>query len=270
MADSRLTGHVVVITGGGGGLGRALALAFARRGATIAALDRDFEAARATVALLPATASPAHLALACDVCDPDACRETMLHVQRSLGRIDTLVNNAGISHHSLAEATDIDVVRRVLDVNFLGAVHCTTAALPMLRTTRGRIAVMSSVAGFAPLHGRSAYAASKHALHGWFDTLRAELAGTGLSVTMITPSFVRTAIDAHALSGDGSPNRHTKPVTGRLADPDTIAARIVPAILARTPRVAPTLLAEVAWWVSRVAPSVYQRLMLRSQARTID
>jgi short-subunit dehydrogenase len=130
----------------------------------------------------------------------------MTHALDSYGKIDVLVNNAGIgAHFDFADTTDLGVFEQVMRVNYLGAVCCTHFALPYLRTSRGRVAVISSLAGKTGVPGRTAYAASKHALHGFFDSLRIELHGSGVSVTIVAPGFVRTNIRRHALGADGKP-----------------------------------------------------------------
>ena len=194
----------VVVTGAAGGIGRAVAQRFAEDGARVALLDLDGPALERTAEELRAAGAEvtAHL---CDVRDAAACQAIIRRVIAEAGGIDVLVNNAGIAHRSLLAETDPLVIRRVMEVNFFGAVNCTTAALASLSARRGMIVAVSSVAGFAPLVGRTAYAASKHALHGFFDSLRAELAGTGTGVLLVCPSFVDTGIDAHALAGNGDP-----------------------------------------------------------------
>lgn len=268
--QDQLVGRVTVITGAGSGIGRALALEASARGARLALLDRDEAGLAATLAALhgargTGVAADVH-AWTCDVTDAARCSVVVEEVVARYGGLDVLVNNAGISHHSLADATTIEVLHRVMDVNFHGAVHCTLAALPSLRARRGVIVVMSSVAGFAPLYGRSAYAASKHALHGWFETLRSELDGTGVSVMLVCPSFVRTAIDQNALSGDGGAAQGDKPITGKAVAPEAIARAVCDGISERRRQLVLTPVARLSWWVSRLSPALYERLMLRNQA----
>ena len=270
MSES-FRGKTVVITGAANGIGRALAHAFAARGASLELCDIDEPGLAAVAAELPDDlwndAARATGVWRLDVRDEARAVEVMAAIVARRGGIDVLVNNAGISHHSLADETSRGVVTRVMDVNFYGAVNCTLAALPSLKARRGVIVTMSSVAGFAPLFGRSAYAASKHALHGWFDTLRGELAKDQVAVMLVCPSFVRTGIDQRALGGDGGPAPQGKPVVGRPADPETVARTVVQAVAHRRRHVAPTALAQVAWWMNRLVPDLYERLMLRSQAR---
>ncbi|MCC6621302.1 MAG: SDR family oxidoreductase [Deltaproteobacteria bacterium] len=264
-----LVGRVAVVTGAGSGIGRALALELAARGARVALIDYDAAGLAATRDMVNQLDDVADdvATWVCDVRDAARCEAVMAEIVARWGGVDVLVNNAGISAHGLAADTRLDVLRRVMDVNFHGAVHCTLAALPSLCARRGVIVAMSSVAGFAPLFGRSAYSASKHALHGWFETLRSELADTGASVMLVCPSFVRTAIDAHALAGDGGRARSDKPIVGRPVEPGVIARAVADGIEARRRELVPTPVARAAWWLSRLAPSIYERVMRRQQSQ---
>jgi NAD(P)-dependent dehydrogenase (short-subunit alcohol dehydrogenase family) len=140
------------------------------------------------------------------------------------GALDGLVNNAGISHRSLFQDTDPAVIRRVMEVNFFGAMQMTHAALPHLLQTRGMVTAISSVAGYAPLLGRTGYAASKHALHGFFDSLRTEVEERGVGVTLVCPSFIATGIGGAALGGQGTSPTSARITTGGESSPDDIAA----------------------------------------------
>lgn len=190
MTQRDFAGKVVLITGAAGGLGRALARSFAADGARIAVLDRDASGAEALAAELRSQARHA-LSLACDVTDAAACERAAAVVIEAWGAIDVLINNAGITHRSAYRRTDPAVTRRVMEVNFFGAVNCTRAALAALTESRGLIIVVSSVAGFAPLIARTGYAAAKHALHGFFDSLRTELAEDGVGVLLVCPLLYR-------------------------------------------------------------------------------
>ncbi len=251
----------MVITGGAGGIGQALARRYQSQGARTVLLDLD-EAALEAVA---AEMSPRPLTVACDVTDVDACQDAVDTVIRELGGIDILVNNAGISHRSRFVETEPAVLRAVMDVNFFGAVNMTHAALPNLTARRGRISVLSSIAGFAPLVGRTGYAASKHALHGFFDSLRAELVGCGVSVTIACPYFTQTAIRESALGGDGTSAGRRPSATGKPLDPDDVAKAIVHATSRRQRQVVIGRVGRLSLWVSKLAPGIYERLMRRSQ-----
>lgn len=254
-------GPVVVITGAAGGIGSALARRWAAEGARVALLDVDAEGLDALCRELDGAGLTA-LSLPCDVTDEAACVAAVAAVVERFGGVDVLVANAGRTHVSDVADTDTAVFRRVMDVNFFGALHVTRAALPWLRARRGRIAVMSSVAGFAPLAGRSGYAASKHALHGLFESLRGELATEGVTVTMVCPSFVRTEIGARALGGDGGPATEPRTEVGRPLEPDAVAREVVRAVRRRRRLLVLSPVGKLAWWVSRLAPGVYEAMMV--------
>jgi NAD(P)-dependent dehydrogenase (short-subunit alcohol dehydrogenase family) len=254
------SGKVVVISGAAGGLGRALARTFAGAGARIAVLDRDGAGVEALAAELRSDGRQA-LGVECDVTDPAACERAMGEVMRSWGRIDVLVNNAGITHRSAYRRTDPAVIRRVMEVNFFGSVNCTRAALDALLASRGLIVVISSVAGFAPLIARTGYAAAKHALHGFFESLRSEIAEDGVGILMVCPSFIETGIDKNALGGDGRPARHAQQIVGARAKAEDVAADVLDAARKGGQLLLPGRLAKLSWWVSRFAPRYYARAM---------
>ena len=249
--------RAVLVTGAAGGLGAALCRRFAAAGARIAATDVDAAGLDALVAELRAAGAQAQ-ALPADITDPDACRAVVDAALAHFGALDGLVNNAGISHRSLLGRTDPQIIRRVMEVNIFGAVALTHAALPHVVARRGVIVAISSVAGFAPLIGRTGYAASKHALHGFFDSLRSEVEDAGVGVTVVCPSFIATGIGAAALNTSGP-----RVTTGGESSPDAIARRIVEAAARGRRLLLPDRTSRMAWWVSRLAPALYARLMKR-------
>jgi NAD(P)-dependent dehydrogenase (short-subunit alcohol dehydrogenase family) len=262
VARRSFAGATVLVTGAGGGLGRAIALRFAAAGASIVALDRDvrgIEGLRAEIERLGGQC----LAVPCDVTDAASCAHAVTAGVARFGRLDVLVNNAGMSQRSGFATTDLAVIRRVMDVNFFGAVHCTKAALPHLVAARGLVVAISSVAGYTPLIARTGYAASKHAMHGFFESLRTEVAPQGVGVMMVCPSFIATHIDRNAIGGDGLPVRHAQVTTGGRLQPDAVAERIFAAAQRDRRLLLVGRTARAAWWVSRLAPALYDRLMAR-------
>ena len=253
---------VVVITGAAGGLGSAMAERFARAGALLALLDIRLDAVQALADKLQPQCRQA-MALECDITDPDQCRRAMETIAAHFGRIDVLINNAGITHRSAFAETEVQVFRKVMDVNFFGALYCTRFAIPSLRQHRGQIIVISSVAGFAPLYGRSGYAASKHALHGLFDTLRAELKESGVQVMLVCPGFTATGIEHRALDADGSITRHPRSTTGRIAQPDEVAEAVFRAAERGKRLLVLSRVGKLSYWLTRFWPALYERLMIR-------
>jgi short-subunit dehydrogenase len=253
----------VLVTGAASGIGAALARRLARAGAKVALADRDIDGARALAQALCDEGREA-LAIPCDVTSPEACHAAVSAAAQAFGAIDILVNNAGITHLGRFQDTQVDVIRRVMDVNFFGAVECTRFALPGLLERRGLIVVIASIAGLVPLATRTGYAASKHALHGFFSSLRAEHRDDGLRVMIVDPSFVDTAIGAHALGPDGSP-AGLDARTGVRApiSPDAVADAVLHAILRRRRHLYVPRRAGLYVWLARLAPSWFERAMAR-------
>ncbi|RMF13934.1 MAG: SDR family oxidoreductase [Candidatus Dadabacteria bacterium] len=252
----RFRDKVVWITGGGGGIGAALARDAASRGAQVAVTDIDGEAATRIANELGTHAA----AWRSDVTDFADCQRVAGAIQERFGGIDVLINNAGVTHLSRFRDTPPEVIERVLRINVMGAVHCTKAALEPIIERRGRIAALSSVAGIGPLLGRTGYSASKHALHGFFDSLRAELTDTGVGVTLICPSFANTDIGKHALFADGDAES-ARTMTGPVTTPEAIAAALLDGIERGVWTVLPGRVSKLAWWLSRNAPRFYSARM---------
>lgn len=256
------SGQCVLVTGATGGLGAALCRAFGAAGAGIAALDLDASRLDALRSELEASGVSC-ASWPCDVTDQQACLQAVDAAAAHFGRLDVVVCNAGISHRSAFAETDLKVIHQVMDVNFWGSVHITHAAISHLRKTRGRIAAISSVAGFAPLIARTAYAASKHAVQGFFNSLRGELQDDGISVTLACPSFVATGIEKNQLGKDGGPVQHAYKTLGKAMLPEAAAAEIVAAINARERIRVIGQLGKLSWLLSRAAPGFYEKQMIR-------
>lgn len=259
--------RVVVITGAAGGIGRALAHRFAEADWRLALLDLDLEGAEALAGELRDNDGDA-IAIRCDVTDDDDCRAAIGAVRDHFGRLDVLINNAGRTHISWFEDTDVAVLRRVMEINFFGAVYCTKAALPALVESRGQVVALSSVAGFAPLAGRVGYAASKHAVQGFFGSVRAELAARGVDVLLVCPGFTDTGIGDNALGGDGGRPANARTTTGTPAPPSQVADAIFDGVARRRRLIVLGFDGKVSWWLHRFAPRLYERLMVRRLLET--
>ena len=263
MTSNNFAGKVVLVTGAAGGLGVALCKEFSAAGARIVAMDLDSEKLSLLQQELPQGALCIGGPDVGDITQLRSCERAVQQTLARFGALDVLVNNAGISHRSLLAETNPRIIRRVMEVNFLGSVQLTHAALAPLIASRGSVVAISSVAGFAPLYGRTGYAASKHALHGFFTSLRTEVAPHGVSVTLVCPSFISTGIAESALGGQGTAPTATRIAAGGESSPDDIAQRIVRAVSKRQPLLLPDRTSRLAWWAQKLLPGFYARTMTR-------
>ena len=217
---------VVWITDASSSIGAALASAFAAREATLvlSARRRDrLEAVRAGC-----VHAERHRILELDLTEAAAVPAAAESVLSQQGRVDILVNNGGLTQRSLAKDTGLEVDRRIMETNYFGTVALTKGVLPsMLARRSGDIVVVSSLVGHFSTPLRSAYAASKHALHGFFDALRAEVYADGLHVMLVCPGFVRTEISFHALTANGSPHAAMDASQAAGLAPEKCAAQIL-------------------------------------------
>jgi NAD(P)-dependent dehydrogenase (short-subunit alcohol dehydrogenase family) len=222
-----IAGSVAVVTGASSGIGRAVAVGLAGRGATVVVAARRVDRLEATAATCRER-TPASLAVPTDVGDGEQCRRLVATAEERLGRVDIVVNDAGVSLHRHALDTGAPDVERVLRVNFLGAVHTTLAALPgMVRRAHGAVVNVTSVAGYLPNPKESAYGASKAALHLWTHGLAVDLHGTGVHLGTLSPGPVDTEI----WDWDETPSSYR----GRKYPPELVADGVARMIERRLP-----------------------------------
>lgn len=260
-----MQGKTVIVTGASAGIGEALAVALAGRGANVALAARDAQALERVKARCEASGGRA-LAVPTDVGDPEACRRLVERAVEAFGGVDVLVNNAGLTMHSRFEdVKDLGLYERLMRINYLGAVHCTFHALPHLKARKGLLVAVSSLTGKTGVPMRTGYAASKHAMQGFFDSLRIELLGTGTDVLVVSPGFVATDIRAHALGPEGQPlGRSPRDESGATMDVDTCVALILRAMERRERELVMTLAGRVGQVLKLVAPSLVDRLAARA------
>lgn len=195
-----------IVTGASFGIGRELALQLAEQGTWLTLAARSTDKLEEVAELCRNRGGKA-IAVTTDVADPIQCQALVEQSLETYGRIDTLINNAGIGMGSrFDKLPDFSVLEKLMRINFWGSVYCTYYALPHLKATKGRIVVNISGAGFVVTPGVIGYGASKHAQAGFYDTLRVELASSGVSVTSIYPEWVATGISSRALGADGKPS----------------------------------------------------------------
>ena len=258
----------VLITGAAGGLGQALARVFRERGDQLVLADVNADRLRASVAELGL--DPRVAWLAGDITATDHQAELLELAEERFGGVGVLVNNAGITHRSLAGKTDPAVLCRVMRVNWQAPLELALAALPQIQHHAGSIVNIGSMAGWMPVLGRAAYCASKSALAQSFEVLRCEQRHRGVHVLMAYPSFLDTTIEQNALGFDGRPARHPRSTMGVPKDADWMARRIVRALERRRARVYSDRFSVFASQLWRLAPDLYLKLMSRKFAVELD
>ncbi|HEX9500912.1 MAG TPA: SDR family oxidoreductase [Thermoanaerobaculia bacterium] len=247
----RFRDKVVWVTGASSGIGEAVAVAFSREGAKLILSSRN---AAELERVRQACAGDGHRVVPLDLTRPDSFP--------AVGDVDVLVHSGGVSQRSLVVDTDLATDRAIMDLNFFGTVALTKAVLPsMLARKSGHIVPISSVVGYVGTPLRSTYAASKHALHGFFDSLRAEVAKDGIMVTIVCPGYVRTNVSRNALTGNGTAFGKMDDTHQDAMRPEECALRIVDAVANRKEEV--VIGGKEAWAVplKRFFPRLVSRLV---------
>ena len=259
--------NVVAITGASKGIGAELARQLAAQGARLVLAARSEKELEA-VARDCRDAGASVVCVRADVANERDCQAIVAGAVLAFGRLDTLVNNAGVSMWARFEdIEDMSILERIMQVNYMGAVHCTRHALPHLRQSRGRIVGVASIAGMVGVPTRTGYAASKHAMRGFFDSLRIELDGSGVTVTMIYPDFVSTGIRENASGPDGKPIMLSPVKEGEVMSVEVCARRIVKAISRREREVVMTARGKMGLWLKLLAPALIDRMAKRAIER---
>lgn len=258
------TGKTVLITGASEGIGRALAVALAGEGARLALNARNV--ARLAEAARTCAAQGAHvLELPGDVSQQEESAALVARTLAHFGALDALVNNAGITMWSrFDQISDLGVFARLLATNYLGAVYLTAAALPALKAARGLIVAVASVAGLTGVPERTGYAASKHALVGFFESLRIELAGSGVDVTLIAPDFVASEIHRRAIGSDGRALGVSPMREAHIMSAARCAQLIVRAMHRRDRLLITSTRGRFARWARLIAPAMVDRIAARA------
>ncbi|HLY53325.1 MAG TPA: SDR family oxidoreductase [Steroidobacteraceae bacterium] len=258
------SGKTVLITGASTGIGHALALRLARAGAQLALTARDAGRLEAAARACAAEGA-AVLAVAGDVTRREDCRASVARTLARFGRLDALVNNAGLTLWSRFDAiTDLTVLERTLAANYLGAAWTTAAALPHLKETRGLIVAVASVAGLIGVPERTGYAAAKHAMVGFFESLRVELRGSGVDVTIVAPDFVRSELHKGALGPDGRPLGVSPMDEPHIMTSEECARLIERAMQRRRRLLITSRRGRIARWAALVVPALVDRMAARA------
>ncbi len=260
MSPGPFHNQATIITGASRGIGAKLAYQMAGQGAWLALAGRDLECLKAVTERCQSLGGEA-VFIPTDVTDPDQCRRLVEGTVNVYGRVDTLINNAGITMWAkFEEVQDLTIFEKIMRTNYLGSVYCTYYALPHLKKSRGRLVAISSMTGKAGVPTRSGYAASKHAMVGFFDTLRIELAPYGVSVTIIYPDFVNTETRERALGPDGKPTGQSPIHEEKVMTAETCAQMALKAIAGRQREDMQTMRGKLGQWLKLIAPGMVDRI----------
>jgi short-subunit dehydrogenase len=267
MEDFAFLDNVVIVTGASSGIGRAVALQLADQGAWLALAARRIQRLEAVAAQCRERGGQAQVVPA-DVAVEAQCNALIGQTLALYGRIDTLINNAGITMWApFDQVQDLAPLEDIMQVNFWGSVYCTYYALPHLKEAQGRIVGVSSLTGKTGVPTRSVYAASKHAMAGFFDSLRVELMDTDVSVTMVYPGFVATDVRRRAVGPGGEPLGESPVQEDAVMTPEACARIIIAAAARRRREVVMTLRGKLGQWLKLIAPGLVDRIARRAIER---
>ncbi|MEI6684112.1 MAG: SDR family oxidoreductase [Bacteroidota bacterium] len=253
---------VIIITGASSGIGKALAFACARRGAKLVLASRtavpDPEILKITDAVI---------AVPTDVTRESDCENLVRVAVEKFGRIDILINNAGISMRALFTEVDLGVIRQLMDTNFWGTVYCTKHALPYLLESKGSLVGVSSVAGYKGLPGRTGYSASKFAMQGFLEVVRIENMKKGLHVLIACPGFTASNIRNVALSKNGAAQGETPLDESKLMPAEVVAAHILKAIEKKKERLILTTMGKMTVLLNKFFPKFMDKMVYNHMAK---
>jgi dehydrogenase/reductase SDR family protein 7B len=265
----KMKDKVVIITGASSGIGKALAFSFGQEGAKIVITGRK-EPPLLEVSRELTIAGIENLALVSDVSIEKDNIEMVEKTIQKYGKIDVLINNAGISMRSMFEDCDLNVIKTVMDINFYGTVYATKYALPYIKLTKGSIVGVSSIAGYKGLPVRSGYSASKFAVNGFLEALRTELQNTGVHVLTACPGFTASNIRVASLGSDGNSKGETMRDESNMMSSEEVAERILKAVKKRDRDMILTLQGKALILINKLFPKLADRLTFNALAKEKD
>lgn len=260
---------VVIITGGSSGIGKAIAMTFGARGSKVLITGRNKNDLDKTVAELRQNGIDA-AGFQADVSLEADNREMAAEALRLFGHIDILVNNAGITMRALFEEVDLDVVRKVMDINFYGVLFATKHCLPEIIRNKGSVIGISSVAGYRGLPGRTGYSASKFALNGFLEVLRTEMLKKGVHVLTACPGFTTSNIRKRSLTKDGSLQVDSPRNENEMMSAETCADHIYRATVKRKKIIVLTTQGKVAVFLNKWLPGFMDTIVYNAMAKEQD
>jgi len=265
-----LKDKIVIITGASSGIGKSLAHEFAKRGANLILGARQYVVLCEIAESLEKEYGIKAVAVQCDVAVEEDCAHLIKQTLLTFGKIDVLVNNAGISMRALFKDADINVLKQLMDVNFWGTVYCTKYALPEIIKTKGSIVGVSSIAGYKGLPGRSGYSASKFAMNGFLDALRIENLKTGVHVLTACPGFTASNIRNTALDKNGKQQGESTLHEEKMMTADEVAKIIVDGVENRSRTLIMTGKGKLTVFLTKIIPGMLDKLVYNSFAKEKD
>lgn len=260
MPSQFFENHTVIITGASSGIGREMALQLADQGARLVLAARQADKL-VELSMICRSRGGQAFAVPTDVSDPKQCQSLIEMTVKTYGAIDMLVNNAGITMWAkFDEITDLTIFEKLMKVNYLGSVYCTYFALPYLKQSQGRILAVSSLTGKGGVPTRTGYAATKHAMAGFFDSLRVELKETGVSVTVVYPGFVDTGVQARGFGADGMPLGVNPLQVDKVMTAAECARISLWAAAERRREEVMTLRGKLGQWIKLIAPGLVDKI----------
>jgi len=258
--EQTFNNKVVAVTGGTDGIGKALVQALLAQGAKVSTCGRNQDK---LYQLQTENAGAPLLTVVADVSQENDCRHFIESTVQTFGPIDILINNAGISMRALFADAEIEVIKKLMDVNFYGALYCTKYALPGIIQQKGTIVGVSSIAGYRGLPGRTGYSASKFALQGWLESLRTEMLHQGVHVMWVCPGFTTSNIRQAALNEKAEAHGETSMNESKMMSADVCAAHILKAIALRKRTLVLTFTGIRTVWMNKLFPTLTDKLVHR-------
>ena len=260
---------LVIVTGASSGIGKACAEKFAQEGANLVLAARSADKLREVAENITRYGVKV-LPVVTDVSVEEECKHLIKSAINKFGRIDVLVNNAGISMRASFSNLDISVLKKVMDVNFWGTVYCTRYAISSILENKGSIVGVSSIAGYKGLPGRTGYSSSKFAMHGFLEALRIENMKYGLHVLIACPGFTASNIRNTALAADGSSQGETPRDEQKMMQPEEVAMRIVSAVNGRKDRLTLTFSGKLTVLLNKFFPKWVDKLVYNHMSKEPD
>jgi short-subunit dehydrogenase len=257
---------VVIITGGSSGIGKALAAIFGSNGSNVFITGRNAEELDKTVVELRSRGINVH-GFQADVSVENDNKRMAEEAIKIFGRIDVLINNAGISMRALFDEVDLDVVKKVMDINFYGVLYATKYCLPEIEKNKGSIIGISSIAGYRGLPGRTGYSASKFALNGFLEVLRTEHLKTGVHVLTACPGFTASNIRKRSLTKDGSSQGDSPRNEGKMMTAEDCALHIYKATTKRKNTLILTTQGRLVVFINKWFPRLADKLIYNVMAK---